>query len=78
MTYVVRYIRLSIIHTKRSLGVWVYTTIFNNVSVISWWSVLLVEETGEIYKLLTNYHFKLYQLHLETWTCAEIEHNFII
>jgi len=24
----------------------VVNTIFNNVSVISWWSVLLVEETG--------------------------------
>jgi hypothetical protein len=27
------------------LGLWCYTT-FNNISVISWWSVLLVEETG--------------------------------
>jgi hypothetical protein len=25
----------------------VFSTIFNNISVISWWSVLLVEETGE-------------------------------
>jgi hypothetical protein len=26
--------------------VMVFTTTFNNISVISWWSVLLVEETG--------------------------------
>jgi len=25
----------------------VFNTTFNNISVISWWSVLLVEETGE-------------------------------
>jgi len=24
----------------------VFNVIFNNISVISWWSVLLVEETG--------------------------------
>jgi len=24
----------------------VFNTTFNNISVISWWSVLLVEETG--------------------------------
>jgi hypothetical protein len=24
----------------------VFNAIFNNISVISWWSVLLVEETG--------------------------------
>jgi hypothetical protein len=27
------------------LGLWCLT--FNNISVISWWSVLLVEETGQ-------------------------------
>jgi len=25
----------------------VFNATFNNISVISWWSVLLVEETGE-------------------------------
>jgi hypothetical protein len=25
----------------------VFSASFNNISVISWWSVLLVEETGE-------------------------------
>jgi hypothetical protein len=28
-------------------GVMVFNAPFNNISVISWWSVLLVEETGE-------------------------------
>jgi hypothetical protein len=27
--------------------VMVFNATFNNISVISWWSVLLVEETGE-------------------------------
>ena len=27
-------------------GLWCLTSTFNNISVISWWSVLLVEETG--------------------------------
>ena len=27
-------------------GVMVFNTTFNNISVIPWWSVLLVEETG--------------------------------
>jgi hypothetical protein len=29
----------------RGLGVLVFNATFNNISVISWWSVLLVEET---------------------------------
>ena len=28
------------------VGFMVFNTTFNNISVISWWSVLLVEETG--------------------------------
>ena len=28
----------------------VFNATFNNISVISWWSVLLVEETGENHK----------------------------
>jgi len=28
-------------------GVMVFNATFNNISDISWWSVLLVEETGE-------------------------------
>ena len=28
------------------MGVMVFNATFNNISVIPWWSVLLVEETG--------------------------------
>ena len=31
---------------RLGLGLWGFNTAFNNISVISWWSVLLVEETG--------------------------------
>jgi hypothetical protein len=33
----------------------VFKTTFNNISVIVWWSVLLVEETGEIHQPATNH-----------------------
>ena len=32
--------------TKGSIGFMVFNATFNDISVISWWSVLLVEETG--------------------------------
>jgi hypothetical protein len=32
---------------RRGLGVMVFNTTFNNISVISWRLYLLVEETGE-------------------------------
>jgi hypothetical protein len=31
---------------RRGYNLMVFNTTFNNISVISWWSVLLVEETG--------------------------------
>jgi hypothetical protein len=41
------------------LRVMVFNTTFNNISAISWWSVLLVEETGvsgeNHHKSLTNF-----------------------
>jgi hypothetical protein len=49
----------------------VFNATFNNISVISWWSVLLVEETrvpGENHRLsqVTDklYHIMLYRVHL--------------
>jgi hypothetical protein len=33
----------------------VFNATFNNISVISWWSVLLVEETEENQRLAANH-----------------------
>jgi len=30
----------------KALWLWLLNATFNNISAISWWSVLLVEETG--------------------------------
>jgi hypothetical protein len=45
----------------------VLNTTFNNISVILWLSVLLMEETGvprENRRSLKNFHINLYQVHL--------------
>jgi hypothetical protein len=46
----------------------VFNATFNNISVISWWSVLLVEDTEKTTDLsqVTDklYHILLYQVHL--------------
>ena len=62
----------------KGLGVMVFNATFYNISVISWWSVLLVEETGvpgENYRPATS-HFKLdrillYQVHF-AWAGFEL------
>jgi hypothetical protein len=44
-------------------SVMVFNTTFNNISVISWQSVLLVEETGvpvENHRPVASYHIMLY------------------
>ena len=33
-------------YKPNNMGVMVFNTTFNNISVISWWPVLLVEDTG--------------------------------
>ena len=45
------------------IKVMVFNTTFNNIPVISWWSVLLVEETGVPGENLSNF-IKLYRVHL--------------
>jgi hypothetical protein len=37
---------IGIKQTKKTICLMVFNATFNNISVISWWSVLLVEETG--------------------------------
>jgi hypothetical protein len=38
------------------IKVMVFNTTFNNIPVISWWSVLLVEETGVPGENLSEFH----------------------
>ena len=44
LTYIIMFLRSTII---KILWFMVFNTTFNNISAISWWSVLLVLETGE-------------------------------
>jgi hypothetical protein len=50
---------------KIEVGIMVFDATFNNISLISWRSVLLTEETGEPRKSTdTLYHIMLYRVHL--------------
>jgi hypothetical protein len=62
---------MSKLKNTSGLGVMVFNTTFNNISVISWQSVLLVEEIGETAenpRLATSHRHTLshmlYQAHL--------------
>jgi hypothetical protein len=51
------------------LGLWGFNPTFNNISVISWWSVLLVQETGVmIVGFTTTYAISAYHHY-----CCEFE-----
>jgi hypothetical protein len=61
-----------------SVRIMVLNTTFNNISAISWGSALLVEknrstlrEPPTCRKSLTNYHIRLYQVHL-VWAGFEL------
>jgi hypothetical protein len=48
---------------NRRLGVLIFNATFNNISVISWRSVLLVEETRETYLPVASHWQMLYRVH---------------
>ena len=41
--------------TNEEVSILVFNAISNNISIISWWSVLLVEETGENHRNAASY-----------------------
>ena len=54
-----------------------FNVTFNNISVISWWSVLLVEETGvpgeNFLPVTSEVTYKLYNIMLYTSPCSRFE-----
>ena len=54
-----------------SVCVWVFNVTFNNISVISWQSVLLVEKTNDLLQVTDKLYIMFYQVHLD-WTGFEL------
>jgi hypothetical protein len=62
-TTLIRYVCISIMDTiqNNKVRAMVFNTTFNNISVISWQSILLVEETTDLSQVTDKlYHIKLY------------------
>jgi hypothetical protein len=51
---------------------------FNNISVISWWSVLLVEETGVLEKTIDLSHVTDKCLHSDTLLWFQVNHSLLL
>jgi len=49
----------------------VFNTTFNNISVISWWSVLLVEETTDLQQVTDKLYHIMYRVQL-SWAGFEL------
>ena len=55
------------------------STSFNNISVILWWSVLLLEETTDIMQVTDKlYHIMLYQVHIDLAMSGIQDHNYSV
>jgi hypothetical protein len=66
--------------TNKQLVGWymMFNVTFNNISVISWWSVLLVEEKTTDLSQVTDklYHITLYRVHLvKNIVESDVEHH---
>ena len=62
-TTLIRYVCISIMDTiqNNKVRAMVFNTTFYNISVISWQSILLVEETTDLSQVTDKlYHIKLY------------------
>ena len=53
VSFIIHY--LFFIYDCQGLGLWCFKATFNNISVISWRSVLLMEETGENHHPAASY-----------------------
>ena len=73
-TTLIRYVCISTTDTKQNNRVraMVFNITFNNISVISWQSILLVEETTDLPQVTDKlYHKKLHWIHL-AWAGFEL------
>jgi hypothetical protein len=61
-------------NNNKNIWFMVFNTTFNNITVISWCSVLLVEETTDMSQVTDRlYHIMLYQVHIHL-AMSKIQH----
>jgi hypothetical protein len=72
LTMIIKVSYKTLSHEYRgSVRFMVFNTTFNNISVISWQSVLLVEETGENHRLVTCHWQFLTHIVVSSTPCSE-------